>query len=106
MADRQSITNGGYLRWAVLRAIGFAIAALIVVYAIDFAVLRFRIAGNYNPYGTVQVHPYYAVPRKDHKTEFLFDDPHDQTCVNSLLPQAGDSPCWYLSRHRDQRIDM
>ena len=106
MADRQSITNGGYLRWAVLRVLGIAIAAFAIAYAIDFLVLQFRVAENYHPYGTIQVHPYYAVPHKDHKTEFLFDDPHDQTCVNSLFPQAGDSPCWYLNRHRDQRIDM
>lgn len=82
------------------------LVSLAIVYALDYAVLRYRIATNRNPYGTVTVRPYYAVPRKDHKTEFLFDDPHDQTCVNSLFPHFGDTPCWYLTRHTEPRIDM
>lgn len=76
------------------------------VYAGDYAVLRLRIATNHNPFGTVTVRPYYAVPRKDHKTEFLFDDPQNETCVHSLFPHGSDSPCWYLSRHRERRIDL
>lgn len=77
-----------------------------IAYASDWAILRFRIATNRQPYGTVTVQPYYAVPQKNHKTEFLFDDPQDQTCVHSLFPHAGDSPCWYLSRNKEKRIDM
>ncbi len=77
-----------------------------LAYVIDYAVLRYRIATNHNPFGTVTVRPYYAVPEKNHKTEFLLDEPQDQTCVHSLFPQEGDSPCWYLSRHREQRINL
>lgn len=77
-----------------------------ITYAIDYVVLRVRIATNHNAFGTVSVRPYYAVPQKDHKTEFLFDDPQDETCVHSLFPHAGDTPCWYLSRHREKRIDL
>ena len=87
---------------------GFAAVVLTlgVVYATDYLVLRYRIARNEAPFGTVTVRPYYAVPQKDHKTEFLFGDPQDETCVSSLFPQMGDSPCWYLRRHTDKRIDM
>ena len=77
-----------------------------VVYACDYLLLRFRIATNRQPYGTVTVHPYYAVPQKNHKTEYLFDDPRDELCVHSLFPHVGDSPCWYLSRNKDRRIDI
>jgi hypothetical protein len=77
-----------------------------VVYIADYLLLRYRVATNRNPYGAVTVQPYYAVPRKDHKTEFMFDDPQDQTCVNSLFPHFGDSPCWYLSRNKQKRINM
>lgn len=88
------------------RTIAAIILAIVALYVGDYSVLRFRIATNRAPYGTVTVRPYYAVPRKDHKTEFLFDDPQDQTCVNSLLPHMGDTPCWYLSRNKDKRINM
>ena len=76
------------------------------LYAVDYAVLRYRIATHHNPFGTVTVRPYYAVPLKNHKTQFLFNGSQDQTCVHSLFPQQGDSPCWYLSRHPEQRINL
>ncbi len=75
-------------------------AALIFV--IDAAVLRYRVSANRNAFGTVTVHPYYAFPRKDKKNELIFEDPRDETCVNSLLPHMGDSPCWYLRSHSDR----
>jgi hypothetical protein len=77
-----------------------------ILYAADYLVLRYRVTTNRNPYGTVTVQPYYAVPRKDHRTEYLFDDPQDETCVHSIFPHFGDSPCWYLNRNKQKRIDM
>lgn len=82
------------------------VATAAFLYVGDYALLQYRVAANRNAYGTVTVQPYYAVPRKDHKTEFLFDDPQDQTCVNSLFPHFGDNPCWYLRRNKQKRIDM
>ena len=79
---------------------------LVVLYAGDFGILQLRIHDNGNAFGTVTVHRYYAVPQKSGKLEFLSTDPQDQTCVHSLFPHLGDPPCWYLSRHREQRIDM
>ena len=77
-----------------------------LLYAADYAVIRYRIATNRNPYGAVTVQPYYAVPRKDHKTEYLFDDPQDQTCVHALFPHFGNPPCWYLQRKTQKRINL
>ncbi len=94
------------MRHVLARVIVSIVATLAVLYVIDYAVLRYRVAGNKNPYGTVTVRPYYAVPRKDHRTEFMLDDPYDQTCVHSLFPHFGDPPCWYLTRHQQPRINM
>lgn len=90
----------------VLRSIGVLVAAAIVAYVVDYGVLRIRIATNHTPFNTVTVHPYYAVPQKDQKTQFILGDPTDQQCVNSLFPHLGDSPCWYLTKHTDQQINM
>lgn len=90
----------------------FGRAALLVLllaavaYASDYVVLRYRITTKRSPFASVTVHPYDAVPRKDHKIEFMAEDPRDETCVNSLFPHMGDPPCWYLIRHKDQRIDF
>ncbi len=108
MADRATPprTRREVLKRVLGRTLVAAVLMLAVLYAGDYLILRFRIATNKQPYGSVTVRPYYAVPQKDHKTEFLFDDPQDQTCVHSLFSHLGDSPCWYLSRNKDKRIDM
>ena len=70
-------------------------------------------AGDYarlltvNPrFGSVRTQRYFAVTLKNHKTEFMYDDPSDQSCVHSLFSHFGCSPCWYLQRHRYQRVDV
>lgn len=75
-------------------------------YLIDYAVLRLRIAAGKTPFGTVKVRPVYAVPQKNHSTEFLAGDVQDQTCVHSLFPHLGDTPCWYLEGPREPQVSM
>jgi len=86
----------------VLSVLGMAILA----YGVDFAVFRFRLATNRNPYGSVVVRRYFAVLQKNGKTSFIFDPPDAQSCVHTLFPHTGMQPCWYLSRHPEQRIDI
>ncbi len=81
-------------------------AALCVVYAGDYLSVRFRIPGNRDQFGTVRVRRYYAIPEKNNRVQFTFDPPQNQTCAQSLFPQLGNTPCWYLRRHAQQRIDF
>ncbi len=87
-----------------------SIAALVLLaalaYLVDYAVLRIRVAANWNAFATVTVHPVLAVPQKNRSTQFIVEDPVDQTCVHSLFPHMSDPPCWYLTRHREQQINM
>lgn len=78
---------------------GVCIAAAIL-YAADYATVRF----GHTAYGAVIVTPYYVIPKKNGKTEFVFQPPELQKCVHSLLPHQGYAPCWYLSRHPEQPI--
>ena len=73
-----------------------------LLYVGDYTIARFRS----NPTGTVQVQPYYAVPLKDGKTEFIFLDPQNEVCVHSLFPHLGHRPCWYISRYRNKEIKV
>ena len=75
-------------------------------YAGDFLVFRIRLAEDRSPYSSVRVDHYYAVPQKNGKTQFIFDPPQDWRCVHALFPHSGSLPCWYLSRHPEQRTDM
>jgi hypothetical protein len=78
---------------------------LLIAYAGDYGVFRYRVAAH-KGFGEVTVTSYDAVQQKNGKTEFLFNLPQQQTCVNSLFPRAGYLPCWYLQRHAEQRTDI
>jgi hypothetical protein len=90
------------LLWGPLLLAGLA----AVLFAVDYAVLRYRLAAGTGALGQVTVRPYYAVRLKSGKTEFLFQDPRPETCVNSLLPHLGASPCWYLRQHPEKRTQI
>lgn len=88
------------------RAVVLLVIAFAVVYAVDFGWTEYRAASGTEAFGSIQVERYYAVKQKDGKTEFMFDKPSKETCVNSIFPYWGHSPCWYLRRHALQRVDM
>jgi hypothetical protein len=92
-------------RW-LKRAFLAVVLSAATIWIGDYLVLRVRVATNSNAFGTVTVQPYYAVPQKNHREEYMLSDPEDDTCVNSLLPHLGDDPCWYLRRHKEKRIQM
>jgi hypothetical protein len=94
--------------WKHYMALTFASLAglLIASYFADYASVILRIHRGGNPFGSVTLRRYYAVPQKSGKIEFLHADPQDQNCVHSLFPHMGDAPCWYLLRHTEQRIDL
>ena len=90
------------MRRAILVIVSGVCVAAAILYATDFALVRFA----RSPFGTVIVTRYYVIPKKNGKTEFVFQPPELQRCVHSLLPQEGYTPCWYLSRHPEQPIKM
>ncbi|MGZ4817015.1 MAG: hypothetical protein ACXVZR_15015 [Terriglobales bacterium] len=79
----------------------YVLIAAAIIYAADALLLRFR----REPYGAVTIQRYYALHKDRQKTNYMFAEPEAQTCVHSLLPHSGHPPCWYLSRHAEQRID-
>jgi hypothetical protein len=80
-------------------------AMLVVVYLVDYLSVRYRIPRSREPLGSVKTQTYYAIQKKNGTTEFIFNDPEDQTCVRSLFPHLGYCPCWYLSWKSTKRID-
>ena len=82
------------------------LAAAGLTYSADFVVFRIRAATKRNAYGSVTVNHYTAVLQKNGKTTLTFDPPQPWTCVRALFPHEGWLPCWYLSRHPDQRTNI
>ena len=83
---------------------GLSIVGL--VYVGDYALLRYRIARNWMPYGSVTVQVYYAVPQKTGKMEYDFQSSQPETCVTSLFPHIAHLPCWYARKHTDREIKL
>jgi len=103
------VLSAGIKHWlqrVIVVGLSSALVVTALAYAVDYAVFRYRVATNRQPYGQITVTSYDAVPQKSGKTEFIFNPPETQTCVNSLFPREGYEPCWYLQRHTEQRINM
>jgi hypothetical protein len=95
-----------FLKRLIIIALSSTLAVAALTYAVDYAILRYRVSTNNQPFGQVMVSPYDAVAQKNGKTEFIFEPAQAQTCVNALFPHSGFEPCWYLRRHAEPRTDI
>ena len=81
---------------------GYLAAALaltvLVMYIVDWSVWRLRIARG-GGMGTVQVTWFQVAELKGGKEQFFPDGEGPQNCSESVFPQGGSKPCWYLSQH-------
>jgi hypothetical protein len=82
-----------------------ALALMAALYVGDDLSVRYRIPRSRQAFGTVTIRRFDAIAEKNNKTEYVYEDPMAVTCVRSLFPHLGYSPCWYLSRHAEQRIN-
>lgn len=82
------------------------VGLVVLTYIFDYAIWRYRAATNHNAYGSLTVQYYYAIGEKSGKTEYDFQPPQQETCVNSLFPHAGYSPCWYERKHTEKAIQV
>jgi hypothetical protein len=94
------------LKRAIVIGLSSALGLALLAYVADYCVFRYRVATNRQPYGQITVTSYDAVQQKNGKTEFIFNPPEAQTCVNALFPRAGYVPCWYLQHHSEQRTNI
>jgi hypothetical protein len=89
------------MRRAVLRSLQILAAVLILTYVADWSILHLRIAHG-TAFQTMQVHQLLNTPLKGQKEEYDFLGDVPVTCSQSLFPQAGNPPCWWLARHTTQ----
>ena len=85
----------------VKRLVTAIVISICILYAADFISIELR----HDPLSVVQINKIYAVPQKGGKTEFDAGEPVPETCVNSIFPHQGYSPCWYVNRHRNQQVN-
>ncbi len=95
-----------FLKRLLLRSMLSAIATMAVAYVVDYGVFHYRVTKNHQPYGQYTVYSYDAVPQKSGKTQFIFNAPEVETCVNALFPRQGYAPCWYLRQHTQAQTNF
>ncbi len=83
----------------VKRAIAWLALAATLIWAADWALLRYKVANNGNAFGQVMVRHHYELQLRNKQIEQLSDKPQPQECVLSLFPHCDESPCWYLRRN-------
>jgi len=90
-----------------VKRIAIAVALVVLVlYGGDYLWLRYRMATNRNPFGSVIRDVYYSVKLKNGKTEFSSGGQQAFECPNSLLPQYWEKPCWLARRQKEQQINI
>jgi hypothetical protein len=87
------------------------LAVLALVYCGDFLYLRVRMLHPKpaDPFETQTTLRVLAIPEKNGKTEFEVDSQNPEqtvTCVHSLFPHSGFSPCWFVKPKINQPIPM
>jgi hypothetical protein len=88
-----------------------AIAALALVFCGDYLSLRVRMLHPKpaDPLESLKTLRVLAIPEKNGKTEYEVDARNPEqtvTCVHSLFPHSGYSPCWYVKPRINQPIPM
>ena len=88
-----------------------AATVLAVLYLGDYLSVRVRMfhPKPADPFESITTLRVLAIPEKNGKTSYEIDQQNPQqniTCVHSLFPHSGYSPCWYVKPRINQPIPM
>jgi len=84
----------------VLRGIGVVLLIAALLYPLDFAVWRVRVARG-GGMGSVNVDLYTVADLKGGKEDYYAQGTVAMSCSQSIYPQEGNNPCWWVKRHRE-----
>ena len=84
---------------------------LAVAYGYDFASVRRRMSAQKpgDPFDVVTYPHLLAIPQKGNKVDYELDaqSPMEtESCVHSLFPHYGYTPCWYILRKSKNPTQM
>ena len=102
------LTPASILAKRVLIAVALVLG---LVYGIDSLSVRIRSMHPKpaDPFESIKALRVLAIPEKNGKTSYEVDAQNPEqtvTCVHSLFPHSGYSPCWYVKPRINQPIPM
>ncbi len=88
-----------------------AISVLAILYVGDYLSVRLRMIHPKpaDPFESLTAPRVLAIQEKNGKIEYQIDTQNPEqtvTCVHSLFPHLGHSPCWYVKPRINQPIPM
>jgi len=88
-----------------------AAGCAVIAYGADSLYVRVRMSHPTpaDPFETIKALRVLAIPEKNGKTSYELDAQNPEqtvTCVHSLFPHMGYSPCWYVKPRINQPIPM
>lgn len=89
-----------YIFKMLLRSLGVLLLIAAVLYPVDWAVWRVRVARG-GGMGSFQVDLYTVADLKGGKEDYYPQGTTVVTCSRSIYPQEGNTPCWWVERHRE-----
>jgi len=84
----------------LIRGVVGLVLALLLVYPLDWAVWRTRVALG-GGMGSVEVSQVVVARLKGNKEAYYPDGTMVADCSRSLFQQAGSGSCWWLERHHE-----
>jgi hypothetical protein len=97
---------------AFFKQIAFAfLLVLAVAYGYDSASVRRRMSAKKpgDPFDVITYPHILAIPEKGNKVEYALDAQspmESESCVHSLFPHYGYTPCWYVQRRAKTPTQM
>jgi hypothetical protein len=84
----------------LVRAAAAVFIAALLVYPLDWAVWRVRVAFG-GGMDAVQVSRFTVAEEKGNKEEYYPEGTDTLSCSRSIFPQGGSGACWWMRRHPD-----
>ena len=93
------------------RSLVGAVATFAILFIADYLYVSVRMfhPKPADPFESIKALRVLAIPEKNGKTSYEVDAQNPEqtvTCVHSLFPHSGYSPCWYVKPRINQPIPM
>ena len=94
------MTDWQRMQRIALRACFGVLALTLVAWTADWTVWHLHLSQGSSATASVDVTRMVVAPLKGNREEYYMDGTVTVTCSQTLFPQGGMEPCWWLQRHR------
>jgi hypothetical protein len=99
------------MRRQTIRILYALLTLVAAAYGYDYVSVRHRMSAQKpgDPFDVVTYPHLLAIPQKGNKVDYELDAQspmESQTCVHSLFPHYGYTPCWYVVRKSKDPTQM